>query len=351
MQAGHLDSPVLIYFARTSFHCCKTATILEMKEQPFKKFIDKKKNSAVKEQHKQDKKIAKKLRAEAVEDSYRQKRLGENKSRSPGGVKRPSSQIQRSKKLALTEPTLVMPLNKYLAHCGLASRRNAIPLVTSGKITVNNKIITEPGFKVQPGDDVRLSGQRIFVTRNLVYILLNKPKDYITTSDDPENRKTVIQLVKNATEQRIYPVGRLDRNTSGLLLLTNDGDLTQKLTHPKFEIKKVYEVKLDRPLLKSHLESIANGVVLEDGGIQADAIAYADAGDKSVIGIELHSGRNRIVRRIFESLGYKVTGLDRVMYASLTKKNIPRGKWKYLSEAEVRSLKMLVKNPKQRKSK
>lgn len=323
-----------------------------MSQQPFKKFINKKKNAAVKEQHKQEKKIAKKVRAEAIEKRYQQKRLG-NDQQSSTGITKSVDRDQKQKtydrslnSLPQNKPDTIMPLNKYLAHCGLASRRNAISLVASGKITVNNKTITEPGLKVNAGDEVHYNGKRVFITKNLVYILLNKPKDYITTSDDPQNRKTVIQLVKNATDQRIYPIGRLDRNTSGVLLLTNDGDLTQKLTHPKFEIKKVYEVKLDKPLAKSDFEKIINGIKLEDGEIHPDALAYADSNDKSVIGIELHSGRNRIVRRIFESLGCNVTALDRVMYASLTKKNVQRGKWRYLSEAEVRSLKYLTKSRK-----
>ena len=204
-------------------------------------------------------------------------------------------------------------------------------------------MVTQPAFKVNEKDDVFYNGKKLHVTKNLVYILLNKPKDYITTTDDPQNRKTVLQLTKSATDQRIYPVGRLDRNTSGVLLLTNDGDLTQELTHPSFNIKKVYEAKLDKPLTKADFEKILNGLKLEDGEIFADALAYGDSKDKSIIGIELHSGRNRIVRRIFEHLGYDVKGLDRVMYANLTKKNVERGKWRYLSDKEVRLLKYMNK--------
>ena len=185
------------------------------------------------------------------------------------------------------------------------------------------------------------NGKKLFVTKNLQYILLNKPKDYITTTDDPQGRKTVLQLIKSATEERVYPIGRLDRNTSGVLLLTNDGDLTQKLSHPSFEIKKVYEVKLDKLLTKNDFEKILTGLVLEDGPVLVDSLAYADSKDKSIIGIEIHSGRNRIVRRIFEHLGYDVKGLDRVMYAGLTKKNVERGKWRYLSEKEIRLLKYM----------
>ncbi|MBN8833372.1 MAG: rRNA pseudouridine synthase [Sphingobacteriales bacterium] len=234
-----------------------------------------------------------------------------------------------------------MPLNKFLAHCGVCSRRDAIELVTTGKVKVNKEVVTEPGYKVQPTDEVVFNGKKLFVTKNLVYILLNKPKDYITTNEDPQGRKTVLQLIKNATDQRVYPIGRLDRNTSGVLLLTNDGDLTQKLSHPSYEVKKIYEVKLDKILAKADFEKILKGIKLEDGPVQVDSLAYADSKDKSIIGIEIHSGRNRIVRRIFESLGYDVKGLDRVMYGTLTKKNVERGKWRMLSEKEIRLLKYL----------
>ena len=234
-----------------------------------------------------------------------------------------------------------MPLNKFVAHCGVTSRRDAIPLIKDGKVTVNGIVVTEPGFKVTNTDVIIYNGKKLFVTKNQVYILLNKPKDYITTTDDPQGRKTVLQLIKQATQERIYPIGRLDRQTSGVLLFTNDGELTQKLTHPSYNVKKVYEVKLDKPLTRADFDKIVNGLKLEDGEIHADALAYADSKDKSVIGIEIHSGRNRIVRRIFEHLGYKVKALDRVMYANFTKKNVERGKWRYLSEKEVRLLKYM----------
>jgi 23S rRNA pseudouridine2605 synthase len=234
-----------------------------------------------------------------------------------------------------------MPLNKFIAHCGVGSRRDAIPLIKEGKISVNGNVIAEPGFKVTDKDVVVFNGKKLFVTKNMVYILLNKPKDYITTTDDPQGRKTVLQLIKHATDERIYPVGRLDRNTSGVLLFTNDGELTQRLTHPSYNIKKVYEVKLDKPVTKAHFDKIVSGIMLEDGEIHADALAYADSNDRSVIGIEIHSGRNRIVRRIFEHFGYDVKALDRVMYAGLTKKNVERGKWRYLSEKEIRLLKYM----------
>lgn len=234
-----------------------------------------------------------------------------------------------------------MPLNKFIAHAGICSRRDAAELVKSGKVMVNQKLITEPGFKVTEADEVKVNGKKIAARRNLVYILLNKPKDYITTTNDPEGRKTVLDIIKNATTERIYPIGRLDRNTTGVLLLTNDGELAQKLSHPSYEVKKIYEVKLDKPLSKKDFDTILKGVTLEDGFISPDVLAYADPKDKSVIGIEIHSGRNRIVRRIFEALGYDVRNLDRVMYANLTKKNVDRGKWRFLNEKEVRLLKFL----------
>ncbi|HEY8658732.1 MAG TPA: pseudouridine synthase [Hanamia sp.] len=331
-----------------------------MSQQPFKKFINPKNNAAVKEKHKQDKKIAKKQKAAAIEKHFEDKRAArfkgfENKpepekkndkrQKYPQGKKNTGEKLETTAKPSEQKKSVPgeMPLNKFLAHCGVTSRRDAVTLIIDGKVTVNKKLITQPAFKVNEKDDVFYNGKKLYVTKNLVYILLNKPKDYITTTDDPQNRKTVLQLTKNATDQRIYPVGRLDRNTSGVLLLTNDGDLTQELTHPSFNVKKVYEAKLDKPLTKADFEKILSGIKLEDGEIFADALAYADSKDKSIIGIELHSGRNRIVRRIFEHLGYDVKGLDRVMYANLTKKNVERGKWRYLSEKEVRLLKYMNK--------
>lgn len=331
-----------------------------MSQQPFKKFINPKNNAAVKEKHKQDKKVAKKQKAAAIEKHFEDKRAArfkgfENKpepekkngkrQKYPQGKKNTGEKSETTTKPSEQKKSVPgeMPLNKFLAHCGVTSRRDAVTLIIDGKVTVNKKLITQPAFKVNEKDGVFYNGKKLYVTKNLVYILLNKPKDYITTTDDPQNRKTVLQLTKNATDQRIYPVGRLDRNTSGVLLLTNDGDLTQELTHPSFNVKKVYEAKLDKPLTKADFEKILSGIKLEDGEIFADALAYADSKDKSIIGIELHSGRNRIVRRIFEHLGYDVKGLDRVMYANLTKKNVERGKWRYLSEKEVRLLKYMNK--------
>jgi 23S rRNA pseudouridine2605 synthase len=234
-----------------------------------------------------------------------------------------------------------MPLNKYVAHCGVCSRRDAVELIKDGKVKVNETVILEPGFKVAPNDVVYYSNKKIVPEKNLVYILLNKPKDYITTAEDPEGRKTVLDLLRGVATERIFPIGRLDRNTTGVLLLTNDGDLTQKLSHPSNEVRKIYEVKLDRPLSKVDFEKLLNGLDLEDGFVRPDSLAYADAKDKAVIGIELHSGRNRVVRRMFECLGYDVRNLDRVMYGNLTKKNVERGKWRYLNEKEIRLLKFM----------
>ena len=232
-----------------------------------------------------------------------------------------------------------MALNKFIAHAGVCGRREAAGMVKQGLITVNGDIVYEPGYKVLTTDEVVYKGKKLFLQKNLVYILLNKPKDFITTSSDPEGRKTVMDLLKDATKERIYPVGRLDRNTTGVLLLTNDGELAQKLTHPGYQIKKVYAIKVDKPVTKKDFDSILSGITLEDGVVQADSLAYADAKDRTQLGIEIHSGRNRIVRRIFEHLGYEVKSLDRVMFANLTKKNVERGTWRMLQEKEVRLLK------------
>ncbi len=357
MRVGQNGSPVFFIFAAHTVE--KTANQFTMSQQPFQKYINPKNNAAVKEKHKQDKKISKKQKAAAIEKHFEEKRalryrgFSANKPPDAEPTAKPARKQkypQPKKDAAVTPETpkkntdaSTMPLNKYLAHCGVTSRRDAVSLIIDGKVSVNKNIVTQPAFKVNEKDDVFFNGKKLYVTKNLVYILLNKPKDYITTTDDPQNRKTVLQLTKNATDQRIYPVGRLDRNTSGVLLLTNDGNLTQELTHPSFNIKKVYEVKLDKPLTKTDFDKILKGLKLIDGEIFADALAYADSKDKSVIGIELHSGRNRIVRRIFEHLGYDVKGLDRVMYANLTKKNVERGKWRYLSEKEIRLLKYMNK--------
>ncbi len=230
-----------------------------------------------------------------------------------------------------------MPLNKYIAHSGECSRRDAAELVKQGKVKVNGELILDPGYKVKEDDLVTLVGKKLKPTKNNAYILLNKPKGYITTNEDPQGRKTVMELLSNSGFERLFPVGRLDRDTSGLLLITNDGDLTQKLSHPSFNVKKVYHVTLDKPLTKAHFEKILEGVELEDGKAIVDEIAYLEV--KNEIGLEIHSGKNRIVRRIFESLGYVVEKLDRMMYAGLTKKNLPRGKWRHLDPKEVLLLK------------
>lgn len=237
-----------------------------------------------------------------------------------------------------------MPLNKFIAHSGVCSRRDAAQLVKEGKVKVNGKVMTEPGYKVQKSDTITVDGKKVERQEKLVYILMNKPKDFLTTAEDDKGRKTVLDIVKNYVTERVYPVGRLDRNTTGVLLLTNDGDLAQQLSHPKFEIKKVYEAKLDKPVTKADLDKLMNGITLEDGFIAADAVAYPDPSDKTTVGIELHSGRNRIVRRMFEHLGYDVKHLDRVVFANLTKKNVERGKWRFLNDKEVRLLKYFQKS-------
>jgi 23S rRNA pseudouridine2605 synthase len=244
------------------------------------------------------------------------------------------------KKIVRTEdPEEQMPLNKYVARCGVASRRESVELIKAGKIKINGHAQIEPSHRVEPTDKVTYNDKEIKPQNNMVYVLLNKPKDFITTSDDEKGRHTVMDLVATACDERIYPVGRLDRNTSGLLLMTNDGDLAQKLSHPKYTIKKLYQVNLDKNLSNADYTKITKGIELEDGIAEVDELAYVDDNDKSKIGIQIHSGKNRIVRRIFESLGYEVKQLDRVMYANLTKKNLPRGKWRYLNETEVKFLK------------
>ena len=237
------------------------------------------------------------------------------------------------------DPTEPLRLNKFLANAGVCSRREADEFIQAGLVTVNGEVVTELGTKILRTDEVKFHDAPVTLEKK-VYVLLNKPKDYVTTSDDPQQRKTVMDLVKDVCPERIYPVGRLDRNTTGVLLLTNDGDLASKLTHPKFLKKKVYHVHLDKNLTSHDMDQIREGIQLEDGEIKADAIEYADDRDKSQVGIEIHSGKNRIVRRIFESLGYRVTKLDRVQFAGLTKKNLRRGDWRFLTEKEVDMLRM-----------
>lgn len=237
------------------------------------------------------------------------------------------------------DPNEPIRLNKYLANAGVCSRREADEFILSGAVTVNGEVVKELGSKVLRTDEVYFQDKLVSLEKK-VYVLLNKPKDYVTTSDDPQQRKTVMDLVKGACPERIYPVGRLDRNTTGVLLLTNDGDLASKLTHPKFLKKKVYHVFLDKAVTANDLQKISDGIELEDGEIKADAIEYADPQDQTQVGIEIHSGKNRIVRRIFESLGYRVVKLDRVQFAGLTKKNVRRGDWRFLTEKEVDMLRM-----------
>lgn len=303
----------------------------------FGKFAKKKSNAAIKEQFKQEKRKEKKERA-----AFFDQKKAEARARFTGTPNQQTGMKgQAPAPVSHTRPETGerMPLNKFIAHAGVAARREAAELVKQGLVKVNNETVTEPGFKVSAKDEVRVNGKKIFLAKNLVYILLNKPKDFITTTDDPQGRKTVLDIIGRATPERVYPVGRLDRNTSGVLILTNDGELAQKLTHPSNEVKKVYHVTLNKPLEKKDFEQILEGVTLDDGPARVDVLAYADAKDKTQVGVEIHSGRNRIVRRIFESLGYDVRGLDRVVFAGLTKKNVDRGKWRFLTEKEVRDLK------------
>ena len=237
------------------------------------------------------------------------------------------------------DPDAPIRLNKFWANAGVCSRREADEFITAGVVSVNGTVVTELGTKVKRTDEVKFHEQPVSIERK-VYVLLNKPKDYVTTSDDPQNRKTVMDLVKNVCRERIYPVGRLDRNTTGVLLFTNDGELASKLTHPKFLKKKIYHVTTDKNVTAADMRQIAEGITLEDGEIRADAIDYASPTDKKQVGIEIHSGKNRIVRRIFEALGYRVVKLDRVLFAGLTKKNVRRGDWRFLTEQEVNMLRM-----------
>ena len=255
----------------------------------------------------------------------------------------PNAKYSKKKQIEYKEqfvdPNEPIRLNKFLANAGVCSRREADEFITAGVVSVNGEVVTELGTKIKRSDVVKFHDEPVSIERK-VYVLLNKPKDCVTTSDDPQARLTVMDLVKGACNERIYPVGRLDRNTTGVLLLTNDGDLASKLTHPKFLKKKIYHVYLDKNLTKADMDQIAAGIQLEDGEIHADAISYADENKRDQVGIEIHSGKNRIVRRIFESLGYKVVKLDRVFFAGLTKKGLRRGEWRYLTEQEVNFLRM-----------
>ena len=240
---------------------------------------------------------------------------------------------------AMIDPNAPVRLNKFLANAGICSRREADNYIEAGLVTVNGVVVTELGTKVAPTDDVRFNAERINPERK-VYVLLNKPKDCVTTVDDPQERKTVLDCLRGIGKERIYPVGRLDRNTTGVLLLTNDGDLASKLTHPKFMKKKIYHVTCDKNVAMSDMDLLVNGIELEDGNVYADEVTYVNDADRSQIGIEIHSGKNRIVRRMLEHLGYKVQKLDRVLFAGLTKKNLKRGDWRYLTDKEINMLRM-----------
>ncbi|MFT3949437.1 MAG: pseudouridine synthase [Agriterribacter sp.] len=344
-----------------------------MSKKAFDKFINKAESGAKKKERIRQEK--KQVRAEKNAYFEEQKRLARERRKQQSAVSSQQSAVSGQRSVISSQPAIKnknqratteavpksqisnlpagrqgqksqisneeMPLNKFIAWSGVCARREAADLVKAGKVIVNGKLVTEPPFRVSQADTIKVNGKKISLQKNLVYILLNKPKDYLTTTDDPEGRKTVMDLVKGATTERVFPVGRLDRNTTGVLLLTNDGEVAQRLTHPKYEVKKIYEVRLDKPVTKQQLDTIAGGITLEDGFIQPDSVAYADARDKSVIGIEIHSGKNRIVRRIFEHLGFDVKNLDRVMYGIFTKKNVARGKWRFLTEKEIRLLKHL----------
>ncbi len=285
----------------------------EKKEHPFEKF--RKEKPAPSRQHTSDEKGRKTFKS----------RAGDNKMSNKTYSKVPEE----------------IRLNRYIANSGICSRREADDYIRAGHVTVNDKLVREVGTKVTYSDVVRFKGRKLNPEQK-IYLLLNKPKDYITTVDDPYAKRTVMELVKSSCRERIYPVGRLDRHTTGLLLFTNDGELTKKLTHPSHKVIKIYQVGLDRPLTRTDMESIAGGIELEDGPVQVDEISWTDESDKSQVGIQLHSGKNRIIRRIFKHMGYRVLKLDRVFFAGLTKKNLPRGKWRHLHEKEVNRLKMNI---------
>lgn len=254
--------------------------------------------------------------------------------------KKAAAPVAAPKKTAAPRKDDTVRLNKYLANAGVAARRKCDELIAQGLVKVNGQVITEMGYRLTKDDKVTYKG-KVVKPVNYVYLLLNKPKDYITTVEDERGRQTVMELIAGATQERVYPVGRLDRNTTGLLLLTNDGELAQKLSHPSYGAQKIYEVELDKPVKPADLMAIANGVELEDGLAMVDGIDYAHPVKKNVVGVSLHIGKNRIVRRIFEHLGYDVVRLDRTLYAGLTKRDLPRGRWRHLTEREVIKLKYL----------
>ena len=264
----------------------------------------------------------------------------EGKKKTPLHRKNTKKQYKKIKETPKSDESSGIRLNKYIANSGICSRREADTYIEHGSVEINGKLVTEMGYKVQPGDVVRFDGTSI-TPEQKKYILLNKPKNYITTMDDDRGRKTVMELIANASKERIYPVGRLDRNTTGLLLFTNDGDLAKKLTHPKHNVRKLYHASLDRKLELKDLDKLRGEVIIEGRKVFIDAISYVNGEPKSEIGIEIHSGRNRIVRKIFEHVGYKVNKLDRVVFAELTKKNLPRGRWRPLTNLEVTNLQIL----------
>ncbi|WP_222981824.1 pseudouridine synthase [Flagellimonas meishanensis] len=278
----------------------------------------------------------------AKSDSNRGKRPGHGSKK--GNFQKPYKRQVTSSIKPKAAPKKSNPdeirLNRYISNAGICSRREADTYIAAGNVTVNGKVITEMGHKVKRSDDVRFDGRKLNPEKK-EYILLNKPKNFITTTSDEKGRRTVMELVSSASKARLLPVGRLDRNTTGLLLFTNDGDLTKKLTHPTHGVRKLYHVHLDKSLNMSDLQAIAEGIELEDGPIEVDSISYIQGAPKREIGIQIHSGRNRIVRRIFEHLGYEVVKLDRVIFAGLTKKDLPRGHWRHLTEQEVINLKMI----------
>ncbi|MGB0892425.1 MAG: pseudouridine synthase [Flavobacteriaceae bacterium] len=263
-----------------------------------------------------------------------------SRKRKPVVKKSTKKTFTKIKETPKSDPSSGIRLNKYIANSGVCSRREADTYIEHGSVEVNGKLVTEMGYKVQPDDIVRFDGTSITPEQKR-YILLNKPKNYITTMDDDRGRKTVMELIANASKERIYPVGRLDRNTTGLLLFTNDGDLAKKLTHPKHNVRKLYHASLDRKLELRDLEKLRGEVIIEGRKVFIDAISYVNGEPKSEIGIEIHSGRNRIVRKIFEHVGYKVNKLDRVIFAELTKKNLPRGRWRELTNLEVTNLQIM----------
>lgn len=257
-------------------------------------------------------------------------------------IEQPNTRARKNPSKSSSDSELIR-LNRYIANAGICSRRKADELIEAGVVSVNGEVVSELGFKVNPYKDlIRYNGETL-KREKMIYVLLNKPKDYITTTDDPQERRTVMQLVDKASKERIYPVGRLDRNTTGLLLMTNDGDLAEKLSHPRNNITKIYQVELNKSLSQGDLNKIEYGLELEDGLIKPDAVSYVQGASKKEIGIQIHTGKNRIVRRIFEHLGYEVVKLDRVVYGSLTKKDLPRGRWRYLEEKEIIQLKHLIK--------